>query len=387
MRAWAHRLLRLPFAPLAWLRRRSLLNPLVILLGLAAFIHFGPRPFPAAVLWACWVCGAILILLPRLQVLSLSDPAQRIQNEIAARQSLLQLVAPAVVLVGAYIAWGQLRVALGQLENQRSAQVTDRFARATDQLGSQQQPARIGGIYALERIARESPELARTVMEMLTTFVRERAPGPRDLGGNRLRVTPRLPFFPQADEVRPTQDVQAALWVLGRNPWVPGAQDRPSSARPHRLPRTLDLSHTDLRGADMVDFRRYSESVLIVDLRGAHLGGAVLTSANLKGAILRGANLSGAYLHSADLSGANLIGADLTNARLSLANLERAELDLAKLSGADMGDAKVSRANQLSPDQLGDWTVLPSGYLTLNRSARPSSPPSNPPGTPKKDVP
>ena len=63
-------------------------------------------------------------------------------------------------------------------------QVTDRYTKAIEQLGSDKLDVRIGGIYALERIARDSARDHPTVMEVLTAFIREHSreqwppPGP-----------------------------------------------------------------------------------------------------------------------------------------------------------------------------------------------------------------
>ena len=47
-------------------------------------------------------------------------------------------------------------------------QVTDRYTKAIEQLGSTTVDVTIGGIYSLERIARDSPSDHPTVMEVLT---------------------------------------------------------------------------------------------------------------------------------------------------------------------------------------------------------------------------
>ena len=51
--------------------------------------------------------------------------------------------------------------------------MTDRYTKAIEQLGSDKLDVRIGGIYALERIARDSARDHPAVMEVLTTFIRE----------------------------------------------------------------------------------------------------------------------------------------------------------------------------------------------------------------------
>ena len=65
-------------------------------------------------------------------------------------------------------------------------QVTDRFTKAIEQLGSDKLDMRIGGIYALEQIARDSAVYHPTVMEVLTAFIRahSREPWPPSDTGN-----------------------------------------------------------------------------------------------------------------------------------------------------------------------------------------------------------
>ena len=49
----------------------------------------------------------------------------------------------------------------------REGQVTDRYTKAIEQLGSNELDVRIGGIYALERVARDSAKDHPTIMEVL----------------------------------------------------------------------------------------------------------------------------------------------------------------------------------------------------------------------------
>ena len=58
-------------------------------------------------------------------------------------------------------------------------QVTDRYTKAIEQLGSDKLDVRVGGIYALERIARDSKTDHPTVMEVLAAFIREHSREPR----------------------------------------------------------------------------------------------------------------------------------------------------------------------------------------------------------------
>ena len=114
----------------------------------------------------------------------------------------------------------------------REGQMTDRYTKAVEQLGSDKLDVRIGGIYALERIGHDSVKDQATVMEVLAAFVREHAqkwpPPPGHDGQNRER-TARL-------------DVQAALTVIGRRY------------------ATRDTRAIDLTGADLAE-AKWSKAV------------------------------------------------------------------------------------------------------------------------------
>jgi len=174
-------------------------------------------------------------------------------------------------------------------------QVTDRYTKAIEQLGSDTLDVRIGGIYALERVARDSPRDHPTIMEVLVAFVHEHSQEPwppsasnEPSGAPPLRMT------------RP--DVQAAVTVLGRR-------------NPRYDQQSIDLSAVSLTRAR---------------LRRADLGGADLTATDLTGADLHHANLHDTTLVMTDLTSADLHGTDFTGARA----LDNANLSGAHLTGA-----------------------------------------------------
>ena len=176
----------------------------------------------------------------------------------------------------------------------RHGQVTDRYTRAIEQLGSGKLDVCIGGIYALERVAHDSPRDHPPVMEVLTTFVREHS---------REQWPPGV-----SDDARTTRpDIQAALYVIGRR-----------EARHDR--RYIYLGGANLTEATLVD---------------ANLARANLASANLTRANLPGADLTGATLSGVNLTGANLTRRYFPSANLSCANLSRANLTGADLTGVD----------------------------------------------------
>lgn len=195
------------------------------------------------------------------------------------------------------------------------AQYTDRYTKAVDQLGQKgddRLQIRLGGIYALERLAADSSRDQPTIIEVLSAFVRTSSPNP----GNSWACS------------GVTTDVQAAVTVLGRR----------------------DVTHD--RG-------------VLPDLRSACLRGASLDGANMQGwklhsAVLQYAQLSAANLTYADLSGADLTLAKLHGAALNNANLRNANLNAADVTGADLSGAIRSTRTQTKRIKddlytLGKW--------------------------------
>ncbi|MBE8516835.1 pentapeptide repeat-containing protein [Amycolatopsis sp. H6(2020)] len=266
------------------------------------------------------------------------------------------------------------------------SQYTDRYTKAVDQLGQQgleKQQIRLGGIYALERLTRDSPRDQPTIIEVLSSFVR----------------TAHSPATGEGVCPRPSVDVQAALSVLGRRDT--GHDNRTSVDLRGACLDHVDLTGAKLAGADLSGAHLMGANLNFAYLNGANLDNADLTGAslelahlpgvslranltraNLRGAhaakaILAGANLTDGLLAGADLTDAVLSGADLTRVNLSHARLIRAKLSFATpaspgltdadlrfadLTGADLADANLSGANLT--DAVHNWETRVDGTVT-----------------------
>jgi hypothetical protein len=180
-----------------------------------------------------------------------------------------------------------------QLKLMRSGQITDRFTKAIEQLGDRSPEVRIGGIFALELIAKEEHNYVPHIVTTLAAFVRHKLPA---------STAKKYEKVDLLDARAP--DAAAALAALSRYPL---SAERPNPGEFGGL----DLSRTDLR-------RSF--------LRGADLSRASLFASRLDGADLRHANLSNANIRSANFGklvlnddefkdGADLRHADLTDVR------------------------------------------------------------------------
>ena len=245
--------------------------------------------------------------------------------------TIVQILTGLLVLVGLY--WTSRRV-LAAEETVRVAEeghITDRFTKAITQLGEKEMAIRLGGIYALERIAKDSEKDHRPIMEVLTAYVREKAI--------------KQGQYAEDAAINPTTDIQAILTVIGRR-------------------KTVKAERVD-------DF---------LDLRNTHLAGAKLIDANLSEVILHGANLSKAILHGAILSKAILSGANLSGVSLCDVNLSGVSLSDVNLSGANLSGANLSGSKNLTAEQVREATnwreaILPDDlqYLCPEPPPRPPS--------------
>jgi hypothetical protein len=231
-------------------------------------------------------------------------PAQQSAERGRIRTALLALLAGTLAAIGA--AYTARTFALN-----RRGQITERFTAAVELLGQDALAIRIGGIYALERLARESPLEHAAVMDVLAAYVRQHSPWPQT------RCGPAPPA---------TADVQAVVTVLSRRARRHVGRERP-----------LEFSATNLSGVRADD----------LDLRTAHLANARLDGVILVHSDFRKANLNGASFR----------GAQLLRADLRAAHVGETDFRDANLSEALLGGARYDRGTQwpvgFEPDHLG----------------------------------
>lgn len=84
--------------------------------------------------------------------------------------------------VGAFLAWRELGpktrqagTAVAQAELSRRAHVTELFNRAAGQLADEKLEVRLAAIYVLREVARDFPDLATPIFELLEVHLRQRS--------------------------------------------------------------------------------------------------------------------------------------------------------------------------------------------------------------------
>ena len=290
-------------------------------------------------------------------------------------------------------AQSQVEAAHRQVEAAQQDLMNERYQKGAEMLGSDVLSVRLGGIYALQRLAVEHPQQYHIqIMQLLCAYARHPTRDESEAAVGE-EVDPPT-------ELR--QDVQAVLTAISSCHASQLELERTAGfhldIRSGNLShadlvhanlsgadlRKTDLSCADLSGADLSDAEllatTFSQAELWranlsrADLRDANLHGTILREANLRDAILAKANLSGADLKGADMSQANLISVILTQAILVGANLTKAVLWNADLLGANIRDANLSNTQFSTNTGHRSQTVLTQEQLNTSR-ADPANPP------------
>jgi hypothetical protein len=209
----------------------------------------------AAAIWMIpvWQCRRIRNLSAEM----------RFDKENESRKTVAQVIGGLLVILSLFAAQQTFRLT-------QEGQFSDRYTKALSLLGEPQPELRLGGIFALERLARQSTEDDGPMIDVLAAYIRLYAPWP-----------PRKP------EGRRDAEVVTSLRVLGRR----------TAAQRARESVILNLSQTDLHGfvLDNLNLRD-------IDFHEAHLEGSTLRGTSLAGSFLLGAHLEGALVASWDIS-------------------------------------------------------------------------------------
>jgi len=231
--------------------------------------------------------------------------------------------------ISLYYTWRRIGIAEEELKTSQEGQINERFMRAIDQLGNNKMEIRLGGIYALERIALKSEYYYWPIMEILTAYVRKNssveAVGNKKVIHLDMDIQTNESTTSEVSEVNKISlDIQAILTVLGRR--INLSKNRESNH--------LNLREASLEGANLIH-AHFEWTIFIktrlegANLIDAHLESALFTEAHLEKANLHGAHLEEAFLIRANLEGANLTGTYLKGAYFEGANLEGADLRMA----------------------------------------------------------
>ena len=281
----------------------------------------------------------------------------------------------AAAMIGLPIAIWRSNVAERQAKTAQRGLLNERYQKGAEMLGSELLAVRLGGIYALARLARERPgDYHLQIMSLLCAFVRH---SKKDRNNKEDKATltaaeEELSTYPppaikfkrfnrRLQTLLLREDLRVVMEAIeGRSKACIALEKKDnftldfgaSNLRGLSLRRNSNLSganFTDLSGADFMD---------------ADLSAAVLLCVDLSDAQLQGVDFSNSSLPVANLSRANLWEANLSNVQLQNANFSGANLIEAKLYSsllldADLSGANLERCEGLTQDQI-DYAIADS---------------------------
>lgn len=274
--------------------------------------------------------------LPALAWGIASQFAKYAYNDMANNNSvgLLNPLIGIGIIVGSTFAVWRLRTMNRQASAAEGGHRDGRFEKGAEMMSADVLTARIGGIAALDRLAKEHPsEYHVQCNKMLCAFVRYRF-ADEESGQNPVDETRKC---------RPDIEIAARIIASrkrGRNKII------------HKIEKThnytVNMAGSNLCAANL-SYSNFSNAELIY----IQFSGADLSFSNFYGAWLSNSKFNGTILSGADLSLTRLLDADLTEANLEGANFFEANLHDANLKDANIANANLSYANLIRTDLTG----------------------------------
>ena len=270
---------------------------------------------------------------------------------------LAALVALPLAVWRSKVAERQASAAQRQADTAQQNLLNERYQQGAEMLGSDVLAVRLGGIYALQRLAEEHPEQYHIqIMRLFCAFARN---PPID---DRVETT----WVPPDSEIRRLRvDVQDVMTTVSA-----------CHARQIKLERDtkfrLELSGANLAGIYLSNANLAEANLHSVDLSDAQLEGGILSGAsfwdtNLCRANLKCGDLSDATFWDSDLSDANLNRGDLSGASIGRTEFRHTGFRRTELSGTDFSSHdRRSQAGGLIQAQLDEARADPDNPPKLD---------------------
>ena len=274
-------------------------------------------------------------------------------------------------------------VAERQANTAQQGLLNERYQKGAEMLGSEVLSVRLGGIYAMQRLAEDYPEQYHVqIMRLFCAFVRlptrdqslesgQAVIEPGTLLGIRQDVEAVMQIIDSRAKSRIELERNADFRLDLRGANLPTAQFLDADLSKAMFHKS-NLSDANFANTDLTNsFLPYSD-LSQAQFHNVNFTRTRLWSVNLSGAMLQDADLSRTDFPNANLSGANplranLSGAIFQDAKASNAFLERANLSLAGFLRADLSGARLVMAD-MSGAQFLDADVTSANMAEANLS-------------------
>jgi uncharacterized protein YjbI with pentapeptide repeats len=141
----------------------------------------------------------------------------------------------------------QRAVAAANERDVTEQRLTELYTRAVDQLGSERAPVRLGGLYALERLAQNNSDQRQTIVDVICAYLRMPYTPPED-------PPPTADSAERSEDEKRRQELQVRLTAQG----ILGAHLKPKAADAFWAGINLDLSEAHLHRLDLTDCQMHN---------------------------------------------------------------------------------------------------------------------------------
>ncbi|SDG05853.1 Pentapeptide repeat-containing protein [Methanolobus vulcani] len=262
--------------------------------------------------------------------------------ENAFRVTLVQILGGIVLFAGVYFTWRRVSATEKNVLILEEGQITERFTRAVEHLGSDKTEIRLGGIYALERIAKDSEKDHWSIMEILTAYIRENSPR-------------KLADDSGIDDILPIE-IRSIIEVIN---WRNNESENEHNVLDfsYSYLQYANFNSSKLKYASFVDSYIWGGKFVEADLERstflfAELNNSDLSNANLTESIFVEADLTNTIIKNASVKNAQFAGATFKNADCQKTSFEGTYFSNANFEEADLRETDFRKARGLSVKQL-----------------------------------
>jgi uncharacterized protein YjbI with pentapeptide repeats len=240
-----------------------------------------------------------------------------------ARKTLAQILGGLVVLVGLILTYYSYQLNVDKQDLDRERQMTDRFSKAIEHLADEKQSIRLGGLFELERISKDSPKDFSSAMEVISSFIREKSPFQKTTYDEKkeneiIYLNIKYRKYQDLTEEEKNyvlpEEIKLALKIIGRR--------EIKSETDHKV---LNLRGININKADLSNLE-FSD----VDFSGSNLYGV-----NFRESKLLNANLSDSILYNCNFYKGKIFDSEITNSDLRQAKFLETEISNSDLSYSD----------------------------------------------------
>jgi len=229
-------------------------------------------------------------------------------------------------------AW-RARVADKQTQINERGQITERFTKAVEHLGSENIYMRIGALHALERIGHDSENDVVAILRLLSNFVQKQSP-----------VKSK---YVVANVERAPLDAREGFGVISR-----------LAKEYEQLLKNQNKKIVNLFSSNLKGLPEFSKGCFFrFDFARCNLSSGFFPRANFEIATFNGACLKGANFQRCNLVEADFRSADMTGVKLQFAVCNGTDFSTAKNLTTDMLKGIIYDAE--TPPEVPDGVVLP----------------------------